>query len=408
MKNHSKEAVRVLDAPAMRLLLACCMGEMSAAQEKTLHTMVAGFSEWDLFFRLAVKHRVFPVVYKNLSRLEGLTLDERTMRFLRAKSEGSRMASLMLAAELTRLTGLLGAAGIRAISLKGPALGLELYGDVSLRPARDLDILVARKDFERAERLLHDAGYVDEGPPAGFSLRQQQYLMKGDHHVPYINRKNGILVELHWRYHQTFSHFRFGDLWKSREVRTAFGKEICVLNDEENFLYLVSHGAMHAWMRLRWLCDVNELVMNRRLDWSYVAARAELYGTTSLIRQTFILLKRLFGTEAPAAAMSLGTPDRVARRLARTALLFIASDGERCEESGHPLFLVFKRYRLECQKSVLKKIQYLLVPLQPGDSEFQAIRISDTFFFLYFLFAPYFKLRRLVTHSRERARENVG
>ena len=49
--------------------------------------------------------------------------------------------------------------GIRTLVLKGPTLALDLYGDVSLRTSKDLDILIPLTEIEQAERLMTELGY---------------------------------------------------------------------------------------------------------------------------------------------------------------------------------------------------------------------------------------------------------
>ena len=48
---------------------------------------------------------------------------------------------------------------INTLVLKGPILGANLYGDVSLRTSGDLDILIPIQDLEKAEKLLLMQGY---------------------------------------------------------------------------------------------------------------------------------------------------------------------------------------------------------------------------------------------------------
>ena len=49
--------------------------------------------------------------------------------------------------------------GITAIPYKGPALALQVYGDLKLRSFVDLDVLVRRSDAARAGTLLAARGY---------------------------------------------------------------------------------------------------------------------------------------------------------------------------------------------------------------------------------------------------------
>ena len=57
-------------------------------------------------------------------------------------------------AALKRATGLLAAADIPCLVLKGLPLGQRLYGHPLARMARDIDLLVAPRTFQAAERML--------------------------------------------------------------------------------------------------------------------------------------------------------------------------------------------------------------------------------------------------------------
>ena len=50
------------------------------------------------------------------------------------------------------------------LPLKGPLLAQMLYGSPGLRQSGDLDLLVRRKDFERAQVLLKDLGFQPLSP----------------------------------------------------------------------------------------------------------------------------------------------------------------------------------------------------------------------------------------------------
>lgn len=61
------------------------------------------------------------------------------------------------------------AAGIRSVLLKGPALATWLYDDGSPRSYVDADLLVGPADFERAQAILAELGYVEDlglAPPS--------------------------------------------------------------------------------------------------------------------------------------------------------------------------------------------------------------------------------------------------
>ena len=177
MKKRAEALPNDLPTPVMRLILSCCKGTCTEAELTGMREGASGFAQWDSFLRLAIKNRVFPTVCRNLALL-GDAADPKTLRLLQAKREQNRLAVLKLMAELVRVTERLDREGIRSISLKGPALGLSLYGDLSLRTSKDLDLLVDRRDVEAAERVLLDMGYRRGRETKSLTARQRRYILK--------------------------------------------------------------------------------------------------------------------------------------------------------------------------------------------------------------------------------------
>ena len=65
-------------------------------------------------------------------------------------------------AAFVTVSRLLSGSGIRFAPVKGIVLARWLYDDVTERPLRDVDLLVARSSFELATGRLHEAGYAAE------------------------------------------------------------------------------------------------------------------------------------------------------------------------------------------------------------------------------------------------------
>ena len=250
--------------PGMRLMLLSCVKGCTGGQTDELSNLAAGFAQWDSFLRLVVKNRVFPSVFMSLSNLDGI-VDEQTLRLLRARCERNSLTAMKLMAELIRIARRFDQEKIRMISLKGPALGFALYGDLSLRASKDLDLLVSPRDVGAAEQILIDMGYAGYCQTAGFTPRQRRHLLEKGYHFGFVNA-DGVEVELHWRYAADHS-IDFHDVWAGRKSLTAFGQRVDLLGDVENVLFLMHHGSRHGWKRLRWLLDVREFALRGGLDW---------------------------------------------------------------------------------------------------------------------------------------------
>lgn len=88
-------------------------------------------------------------------------------------------------AALDRLDRLFEATGIAWLVMKGAHVRECVYPDPALRPAGDIDILVAPADRRRAARALLDAGYAVHAEPANIS-----------HEATFSH--GGVDIDLHW------------------------------------------------------------------------------------------------------------------------------------------------------------------------------------------------------------------
>ena len=109
-------------------------------------------------FTTADRHGVLPILARALS-LAGIPGET-----ARARAREIAFRNLSLAAELVKLVGALRKLGIEVLAYKGPILGQQLYGDVTLRQFRDLDIVIAPADVMRTRDALCQLGYEEMEP----------------------------------------------------------------------------------------------------------------------------------------------------------------------------------------------------------------------------------------------------
>lgn len=291
--------------------------------------------DWVRFLRLTEHHRVVPTVYLQLKILNHPFIPAELLRNLQVQYHRNTLRMLHLQAEAGRLTRLLTAHGIRVLMLKGPALAQQLYGDVSLRTSKDIDLLIAPEDMDEAEHWMKEAGYASKSG----EVRVLGSWKWKDHHASYLHPQKRVEMELHWRLHPDGGREpSFDELWNCRQIGKATGAIrqvplgpahnravmtscIYTLGSEHQFLYLSAHGARHGWFRLRWLVDIDRLAI-RAVDWEALLPMMRRHGGLPAGGQAWALAAALLGTPIPEPMRPVSAT-RQAHRLALSALAFM-------------------------------------------------------------------------------------
>ena len=209
------------------------------------------------------------------------------------------LRNLVLQRELARCLSALDGAGLAAIVLKGAALAEAVYGDVSLRPMGDIDLLVRRGDLVAASATLHELGYESvraETHPGTLAEYENELLF----------RKRGRVdtdLDVHWSlfdspYYQ--SRLAMEWFWETAAPLAAAGPAALMLGPEALLLHLCGHLELHHYGRgLLWTYDIVEVVhrYRDRIDWDTLVTRARMYE-----------LARPVGAALRAAAVDWGAP----------------------------------------------------------------------------------------------------
>ncbi|MGO4274859.1 nucleotidyltransferase family protein, partial [Paenibacillus sp. TAF58] len=212
--------------------------------------------DWGAFLQLARHHRVFSLLYTNLRKTDSDWVPPYVMNTLQMDYQENTFNMLRLSAEMEQTCKLFSDSDISTIVLKGPVLAVDLYGDVSLRTSRDLDILIPIENVDQAEELLRSQGYVKEEE---YNTILNDWKWR-HHHVTFIHPDKRVTLEIHWRLSPgPGKEPSFGELWGRKRKSTITSHPVYYLGREDLFLFLASHGARHGWSRLRWLADIDRI-----------------------------------------------------------------------------------------------------------------------------------------------------
>src|SRR5450432_2712415 len=125
-------------SPEANLLCRCATTAPIAAD---ITRIVEAGLNWDRFLTLAVRHKLLSLVYRSLSQAGG-AVPQAALEKLRARFNRNTQINLRLLAELKRILAELNSSRVMAVPFKGLALAADAYGNLALREAGDIDLLV--------------------------------------------------------------------------------------------------------------------------------------------------------------------------------------------------------------------------------------------------------------------------
>jgi hypothetical protein len=181
----------------------------------------------------------------------------------------SKAQHLSALTAFSTVTGLFESESVDFLPQKGPVLSYRLYGDPLYRVYRDLDFLLREEDVARVAEVLTANGFLSPvyRVPAGRCRRRILFR-----HVNELYMYSPALdagIELHWsmfnaRLTTKSVHDRM--VIDNTTVISFSGRDYSILKEEAELLFLVIHGGLHAWSRLKWLVDIK--VFLERIDFS--------------------------------------------------------------------------------------------------------------------------------------------
>lgn len=242
-------------SPEFEILIRCCRAQAAVAKQVRLSAVIDIGVRWDALLALARRHGMLPQLRRSLRGPAWRMVPAEPAAALRSAYRTNLVRCLDLMRELARLLEMLGSAGVRAVTLKGPVLSVQAFGDPAARVFHDLDLLIEAPDLPGAVRQLGRAGYV---PEVAMGHRDAASFVRQESCLGLRHRRSGQAVELHWNYlPMCFRHpVDFAALWRDRRTIAVAGRRFAVLPDRENARFLCLHGFKHGWDRLSLACDL--------------------------------------------------------------------------------------------------------------------------------------------------------
>ena len=369
-------------------LLAACSEIPRQEKIERLHLLTSKPVCWKLLLDLADRHGTLPLLHQAVIDLErAVPAEERS-----ALQQGYRTnlhKALFLSRELIRIVDRLLSLGIEVLPYKGPALAELAYGDIALRQAGDIDLLIHLRDLARIRHAVRELGYT---PHLNFSSAEERAYLKSGYEYAFDGAAGPNLLEVQWAIQPRFYAIDFDmeGMFRRAATVTVAGHAMQTPSPEELLLVLSAHAAKHLWARLIWLCDLARMMTLPTLNWSWIESQATALGILRIVHVSMLLANRLLGAAIPPAAQVQFGKDAATLALADEIQSHIVSEAAFNVES-FAYFRLMMRLR-ERPADRLRFLQRLVFTSGPG--EWQAVRLP----------APLFPFYRLVRLARLAAR----
>lgn len=340
--------------PEMRLLVCCARRELPAAERARLHELVRSGVDWSRLAKVAGQHKMLPLAWWHL-RAERTELPRATAIALEGAFVTNMGYMLRLSAELLQLNELFASHGVTMVPYKGPALGAQVYGNLALRQAGDLDLVVRRADVSRARALLLARGYQ----PRHALSRGGAEFMSRSRYGQEFDHPQGISVELHWAFTNgdVALSLALEDLAPRLGTVQIGGGSVAAFGVDDLLLLLCVHGCKHRWDCLEWICGVAEVIRSgSEIDWETLVARAGALGVRRMLLLGVLLARELLDAPVPESILRLARSDGVVPRLAATVPALLCSNGVTSEAAGT---LSSDLFRLQLRERARDRVRFL-------------------------------------------------
>ncbi|HVN89427.1 MAG TPA: nucleotidyltransferase family protein [Candidatus Binataceae bacterium] len=290
------KAVLRPNSPEAELLLDCC--------RPTPASDGAGFSAKPLDFEqlasLAQRHGVLPQLARRLlARTESDKSDNIALSRIFRAADAIALRCQYLIEQLASVLAQFTQAGIETLLVKGPVIGALVYGDPSLRPFGDLDLVVHPRQVPIAAEALIRLGFCSspfdqEAFASGFFDAVEGNFQRSEDRVN---------IDLHWDLMPRA--FPFGPsgeaIWGHSRTIDLNGISVRTLSNEDHLLYMATHTARHGWEFLSQVCDIAYYLKDVPIDWSLLLERASTTHSVRILAIALVLARELLSAPIPAA-----------------------------------------------------------------------------------------------------------
>jgi len=280
------------------LVAACCRPLGQAGRHDAIKAATSVPFDARRMIAVAHEHRVEAFVERGLFEV-GYELPKDIAELLAQRVRVARLQMLRNAGEEARLAALFRDTGVDCVFVKGATLAMLAHGSFAHKSSWDIDLLVEHSAIEQSIDLLRAAGYEFDQPAitnADLSIRFANRYRESS----WTNATRGTTVELHWALaHNPRILGDIGILSARQNVSVGGNHTVPTLPVPDLFAFLVVHGMLHRWSRLKWLTDVASLIEKSSETLVNLFHHCESVNAGRCAAVAMVLLRDLMGVAVP-------------------------------------------------------------------------------------------------------------
>lgn len=366
------------------LLLSIARRELTADGRAVFRDLLSHKLDWDYIFSTAGNHGLLPLLHKHLSSTAEHTPSERFLARAKRDSVANVQSVLHLVGKLLKLQSLFKENAIPVAFFKGPVLAQMAYGDIAMRQAGDIDVLIEAKDFVKARALLESLDYKMYPQLTHAQLDSH----RGFHcEIQFVRDDWFTVVDLHWSLAPKSFVFNLpSDQVMSRLQEISFaGTKIATFGTEDLLLYQAMHGAKHQWRRMEWIVSFAELLrQSNSINWEALIELASRAHATRMLALALRLAQTFTQTLIPDPILFALDGDDTMRAFAEQIHKRIffqpTHDAESAEAPLYNLKIMDRK-----RDVLVSLVRALCIPTL---SDFEALTLPPSLHSLYYGFRP--------------------
>jgi len=358
------------------LILCIARREIDRAQ---LRSLTSAPLDWDYVIAVAYAHGLLPLLHRHVATD---LVPAHILSRLKRESVANSQNVLHLTGKQLRVYKLFKENNVAVAIFKGPLLSQMAYGEMSVRQAGDIDLLINRRDFTQARRLLESLGYemAPRLTPAQLSSHLNNHC-----EIQFMRDEWLTVVDLHWDLAPRT--FVFGvkpeDVMSRLQSVSLAGATVETFGAEDLLLYQAMHGAKHLWRRLEWISCLAESLRATEINWDTIVDRAAKAHATRMLALGLRLVEEFSDVPVPSEVFASVDEDKSMQRMAtqiRAQLFTTFGPAESTETNLYNLRIMDRK-----RDALVSVLRSIFVPTLP---DWQSLALPASLHSLYYAYRP--------------------